>query len=75
LVLAEEVSFFNKANVLQALNAMPAGSKVIIDYARSKAVAQDVLELIKDFQTNAQTKNIVVEIIESVLTPKVLSRQ
>jgi MFS superfamily sulfate permease-like transporter len=75
LVLAEEVSFFNKANVLQALNEIPAGSKVIIDYARSKAVAQDVLELIKDFQTNAKTKNIVVEIIESALTPKILSKQ
>ncbi len=75
LVLAEEVSFFNKANVLQALNAIPAGSKVIIDYARSKAVAHDVLEVIKDFQTNAKLKNIVVEIIESALTPKVLAKQ
>jgi SulP family sulfate permease len=75
LVLAEEVSFFNKANVLQALNEIPAGSKVIIDYARSKAVAYDVLEVIKDFQTNAKIKNIVVEIIESAFTPKILSRQ
>jgi MFS superfamily sulfate permease-like transporter len=75
LVLAEEVSFFNKANVLQALNDMPANSKVIIDYADSKAVAHDVLELIKDFQINAKLKNITVEIIESALTTKALIRQ
>jgi SulP family sulfate permease len=62
LVLAEEVSFFNKASVLQTLNALPDNSKVIIDFEKSKAVAHDVLELIEDFRTNAKTKNIVVEI-------------
>ncbi|GAB2451321.1 membrane protein [Hymenobacter qilianensis] len=61
LVLAEEVSFFNKANVLKTLNAIPENSKVIIDFGKSKAVAHDVLELIDDFQANAKTKNIAVE--------------
>jgi SulP family sulfate permease len=62
LVLAEEVSFFNKASVLKTLNALPENAKVIIDFEKSKAVAHDVLELIEDFRTNAKTKNIVVEI-------------
>ena len=61
LVLAEEVSFFNKANVVTALNAIPVNSKVIIDFTRSKSVAYDVLELIKDYEINAKTKNITVE--------------
>ena len=61
LVLAEEVSFFNKANVIEALNAIPANSKVIIDYSHSKSIAYDVQELIKNYETNAQTKNITVE--------------
>jgi SulP family sulfate permease len=61
LVLAEEVSFFNKASVLKTLNAIPESSKVIIDFGKSKAVAHDVLELIDDFQANAKTKNITVE--------------
>jgi SulP family sulfate permease len=61
LVLAEEVSFFNKASVLQTLNALPENSKVILDFKNSKAVAHDVLELIEDFKANAKTKNITVE--------------
>jgi SulP family sulfate permease len=61
LVLAEEVSFFNKASVLNTLNAIPENSKVIIDFEKSKAVAHDVIELIDDFKANAKTRNITVE--------------
>ncbi|MEP7108939.1 MAG: SulP family inorganic anion transporter [Ferruginibacter sp.] len=61
LVLAEEVSFFNKASVLQALNAVPNNSKVIIDCEKSKSIAHDVVELIQDYKINAKTKNITVE--------------
>jgi SulP family sulfate permease len=61
LVLAEEVSFFNKASVLNTLNALPENSKVIIDFGKSKAVAHDVIELIDDFKANAKTRNIIVE--------------
>ncbi len=64
LVLAEEVSFFNKANVIKELDEIPANSKVIIDFSKSKSVAYDVLELIKDYETNAKTKNITVEKIK-----------
>jgi SulP family sulfate permease len=62
LVLAEEVSFFNKASVLNVLANIPADSKVIIDFEKSKAVAHDVIEVIDDYRTNAKTKNIDVEI-------------
>jgi SulP family sulfate permease len=61
LVLAEEVSFFNKASVLKTLSALPENSKVIVDFEKSKAIAHDVLELIDDFKANAKTKNITVE--------------
>jgi MFS superfamily sulfate permease-like transporter len=61
LVLAEEVSFFNKASVIKELEEIPPGSKVIIDCSASKAIAHDVLELIKDYEVNAKTKNISVE--------------
>ena len=61
LVLAEEVSFFNKANVIEALNAIPANSKVIIDCSKSKSIAYDVAELLKDYESNAKNKNITVE--------------
>ncbi len=66
LVLAEEVSFFNKANVIKALESIPANSKVIIDFSKSKSIAYDVIELIKDYQSNAKNKNIVVEKINLI---------
>lgn len=66
LVLAEEVSFFNKASVLKALDGIPYNSKVIIDCTQSKSIAHDVLELIKNFESNAKTKNITVEKINFI---------
>jgi SulP family sulfate permease len=66
LVLAEEVSFFNKASVIKELEEIPVNSKVIIDCSSSKAIAHDVLELIKDYEVNAKTKNITVEKINFI---------
>ena len=69
IILAEEVSFFNKASILNTLNAIPSNSKVVIDCTNSKSIAFDVLELIKDFETNAKTKNIIVEKINFIEPP------
>jgi len=66
LVLAEEVSFFNKASVIKELEAIPANSKVIIDCTNSKSIAYDVVELIRDFRSNAKTKNITVETVNFI---------
>ncbi len=64
--MAQEVSFFNKASVMTALEAIPANSKVVIDFSQSKSVAHDVLELIKNYEINAKTKNITVEKINFI---------
>lgn len=61
LVLAEEVSFFNKASLLNTLDSIPPNSKVIIDCTNSKSLAYDVIEIIYDYELNAKTKNIQVE--------------
>ena len=66
LVLAEEVSFFNKASVIKELEEIPNNSKVIIDCSNSKSIAYDVVELIRDFRSNAKTKNITVETINFI---------
>lgn len=66
LTLAQEVSFFNKASVLKALDAIPQNSKVIIDCTHSKSIAFDVIELILNFETNAKRKNITVEKINFI---------
>jgi SulP family sulfate permease len=64
--LAEEVSFFNKASVLQALEEIPENSTVIIDCTKSKSIAHDVIELIVNYRTNAKTKNIQVETVNFI---------
>lgn len=66
LVLAEEVSFFNKASVMEVLDSIPANSKVIIDCSRSKSIAYDVLDLISNYEQNAKTKNISIEKINFI---------
>jgi MFS superfamily sulfate permease-like transporter len=66
LVLAEEVSFFNKASVINELEKIPANSKVIIDCTKSKSIAHDVVELIRDYRSNAKLKNINVETINFI---------
>jgi len=66
IVLAQEVSFFNKASVIRALDTIPSNSKVIIDFKNSKSVAYDVLEVIKDFEIHAKTMNITVEKIKFI---------
>ncbi len=66
IVLAEEVSFFNKASVIKELEEIPKNSKVIIDCTKSKSIAYDVVELIRDFRSNARTRNITVETINFI---------
>jgi len=66
IVLAEEVSFFNKASVIKELEEIPNNSKVIIDCTKSKSIAYDVVELIRDFRSNAKTKNIAVETVNFI---------
>jgi SulP family sulfate permease len=61
LVLAQEVSFFNKASLLNTFESIPNNSKVIIDCTNSKSIAYDVIEIIKDFEYNAKTRSIEVE--------------
>ena len=61
LVLAQEVSFFNKASLLNTFESIPNNSKVIIDCTNSKSIAYDVIEIIKDFEHSAKTKSIEVE--------------
>ncbi len=66
LILAEEVSFFNKASVIQALETIPANSKVIIDCTKSKSIAYDVVEIIQNYRSHAKLKNITVETVNFI---------
>lgn len=52
--LAQEVSFLNKAAIKKTLGQIPAESKVVIDASMTTYIDFDVLEVIKDFVTNAE---------------------
>ena len=66
IVLAQEVSFFNKASIIAALEAIPEKSRVIIDCSNSKSIAYDVAEFIRDFALHAGSKNMIVETIDFI---------
>ena len=59
--LSENVSFLNRASILQTLNHLPENSRVEIDASKSRIIDHDVLELIYDFQENARYKKIELE--------------
>ncbi|MEM6523347.1 MAG: SulP family inorganic anion transporter [Bacteroidota bacterium] len=60
--LSENVTFLNKAGILQALNVIPPKSDVIIDSTDSKYVHPDVAEIIDDFEIHAAKVGINLEI-------------
>jgi len=69
--LSEKVSFLNKGGLLQALDQVKPGCKVIIDAQNSISIDYDVIEVIEDFKEKAKYKNIDLEILGlSYRTPK-----
>lgn len=61
--LSEDVSFLNKASIQRTLNEIPDDARVIIDATKTKTVHPDILEIIENFEANAQTRDIQVEMI------------
>ena len=61
--LAEDVSFLNKAGLLQTLDHLPDGLRVVIDASRTRQMHPDIHEIINAFIINAETRNIEVEYI------------
>ena len=64
MVLSEDVTFLNKAAIMQTLNHIPNDSKVIIDASKSVEIDQDVIEIIEEFKAGAHLKDIDVEVID-----------
>lgn len=64
LTLSEEVTFLNKAGLLQTLRNLPMNSSVIIDGTNSTAIDFDVLEVIHEFhEFGAPEKKIDCQLI------------
>lgn len=60
--LAEEVSFLNKGRLLEQLQAIPRGSRVVIDGTQSKVVDFDVVEILREYLSNAPHRDIAVQV-------------
>lgn len=64
LLLSEEVSFLNKANVMLFLEKVPEDRHLIIDASKSYYIDPDVIEAIYEFvRETAPYKNIKVDLI------------
>ncbi|MEP6737708.1 MAG: SulP family inorganic anion transporter [Chryseolinea sp.] len=64
--LTKDVSFLNKALLRQTLREIPNGSNVIIDGTKPAFIDQDITETITDFRDGALSREITVEIKQSI---------
>lgn len=64
LVMAEDVNFLNKGNIMQTLRKIPRGSRVEIDTSKSVFIDDDVKELFENFKDTAARENIELTIVE-----------
>lgn len=62
-ILAEHVSFLNRANIQQTLNSVTQDSSIVIDMRRTRYIHPDISEIIEDFIEHAKSLNISVEVL------------
>jgi MFS superfamily sulfate permease-like transporter len=60
MLLAEEVSFLNKGNILRTLNELPQGSNIVVDGSYTKVIDHDVIDVIRNFMITGARRNITV---------------
>ncbi len=64
--LSEDVSFLNKASIQRTLDQLPDDSVVIIDASRARSIHPDIIEIIENFEENAKTRDIEVQLNDLV---------
>jgi len=72
IVLAEEVTFFNKAAILKSLEEAPNGTKLEIDFRSTVFIDYDVIEILHEFQDKAKEREIAITFLfesETVQAP------
>jgi SulP family sulfate permease len=73
IALSEDVSFLNKASILQLLHHLPERSVVTIDGSRSQHIDPDVIELLHDFEDTAHAKGIDLHLVNIPGLPRLAS--
>ncbi|THH37829.1 SulP family inorganic anion transporter [Neolewinella litorea] len=64
MVLAEEVTFFNKGAIRKQFDEIPEGSLLHLDVRKTQFLDYDVVEIMNDFVTTFKNRNIEVELIK-----------
>jgi MFS superfamily sulfate permease-like transporter len=60
--LSENLTFLNKASMIETVAHIPDNSEVLIDATRSHFIHPDIREILHDFEKNAVFRNIKLEI-------------
>jgi MFS superfamily sulfate permease-like transporter len=64
---SKDVSFLQKNKVRDYLRSLPDNSSVLIDGSRSIYIDHDIVEVIEDFMTSCESRNISVTLQKSSL--------
>lgn len=63
MVLAEEITFLNKATIQKELYNLPENSKLELDIRKTRYLDYDVIEILEDFIIQAKNKNIQIHLL------------
>jgi carbonic anhydrase len=75
IMLAEEVSFLNKASIIERLDKIKQNADVVIDASRSRYIDNDILQIIEEFTVLSRHKNINVELVGFSKAYQVVNRK
>jgi MFS superfamily sulfate permease-like transporter len=62
ITFKKDVSFLNKATLINVLKRIPEGSSVVIDGTKAELIDHDIIEVIEDFQLSGAIRRIHVEV-------------
>ncbi len=62
--LAQEVTFINKAKILELLRKIPRKTELIIDASKTSFIHYDILEILEDFKISAPDREITLTLID-----------
>ncbi len=61
IIFNRDISFLNKAALVTTLESIENWSSVVIDGKQARFIDHDIAELLREFETEAELKNITVE--------------
>jgi len=63
MMLAEEVTFFNKGSILKELDAIEENSFLELNVTKTRYLDNDIVEILDDFSLKAKERNINIKLV------------